>query len=133
MTSLIVDTHTIIWYLSGNLKLSEKAKKTIDNALDNDQLIYLSSITIVELVYLVEKNRLPIEALTRLLEVIKDTDMGIIVIDLNLSIIEEMRTIPRSIVPDMPDRIIAATASYLKCPLITADHKIQAADIETIW
>jgi PIN domain nuclease of toxin-antitoxin system len=133
MTSIIADTHTIIWYLSGNLKLSEKAKKAIDNALDNHQSIYLSSITIVELVYLVEKNRLPIEALTRLVEAIKDTDMGIIVIDLNLSIIEEMRKIPRSIVPDMPDRIIAATASYLRVPLVTADHKIQAADIETIW
>lgn len=41
---------------------------------------------------------------------------------------------PRSTVPEMPDRIIAATALYLHIPLITKDHKIQALQsIQTIW
>jgi PIN domain nuclease of toxin-antitoxin system len=37
-------------------------------------------------------------------------------------------------VPEMPDRIIAATALHLNCPLVTRDHKIRAfKDIITIW
>jgi len=36
-------------------------------------------------------------------------------------------------VPDMPDRIIAATAIYLSLPLITKDDAIRSAGIITIW
>ncbi len=44
-----------------------------------------------------------------------------------------MRHVPRSEVPDMPDRIIAATALYLKVPLISRDARIRAANLDTIW
>jgi len=36
-------------------------------------------------------------------------------------------------VPDLPDRIIAATALSHNLPLVTADHKIRASRIPTIW
>ena len=41
--------------------------------------------------------------------------------------------IPLETVPEMPDRIIAATALYLNIPLVTKDSKIQAANVQTIW
>ena len=41
--------------------------------------------------------------------------------------------IPRDVVPDMPDRIIAATALTHNLPLVTADRKIRASRIPTIW
>jgi len=37
------------------------------------------------------------------------------------------------IVPDMPDRIIAATALHLDLPLVTRDRAIQAAGLKAIW
>ena len=40
---------------------------------------------------------------------------------------------PRDVVPDMPDRIIAATAVHLGLPLITRDERIRSAGIKTIW
>ncbi|WP_407894468.1 PIN domain-containing protein [Scytonema sp. NUACC26] len=52
-------------------------------------------------------------------------------LDFNIAL--TMSEISRSVVPDMPDRIIAATARYLGLPLVTCDTKIQSADIETIW
>jgi predicted nucleic acid-binding protein len=55
------------------------------------------------------------------------------VIPLDRGIAEAVAQIPLTMVPDMPDRIIAATALFLKLPLVTRDHKIQAAEIETIW
>lgn len=39
----------------------------------------------------------------------------------------------RQIVPEMPDRIISATALYLNLPLITRDAQIIASIVETIW
>lgn len=44
-----------------------------------------------------------------------------------------LRRIPRSVVPDVPDRIIAATALYLGLPLVTRDRRLQSAGIQTIW
>jgi PIN domain nuclease of toxin-antitoxin system len=41
--------------------------------------------------------------------------------------------IPRATVPDMPDRIIAATALHLGVPLVSRDRKIHASSIQTIW
>jgi len=40
--------------------------------------------------------------------------------------------LPRDLVPEMPDRIIAATALHLGLPLVTRDRRLQAAGIPTI-
>jgi predicted nucleic acid-binding protein len=45
----------------------------------------------------------------------------------------QLRRVRREDVPDMPDRIIAATALALDLPLVTRDGKIRAAGIRTIW
>ncbi|MDY7076564.1 MAG: hypothetical protein SXV54_06520 [Chloroflexota bacterium] len=44
-----------------------------------------------------------------------------------------MRQVPREQVPDLPDRVIAATALYLGVPLISRDRKIRLSDVTTIW
>jgi len=36
-------------------------------------------------------------------------------------------------IPDMPDRIIAATAVHLNVPIISRDGKIKLSDLDTIW
>jgi predicted nucleic acid-binding protein len=41
--------------------------------------------------------------------------------------------IPREVVPDMPDRIIATTAKLLDVPLVTRDQRIRKADLVAIW
>ena len=41
--------------------------------------------------------------------------------------------VPRDTVPDMPDRIIAATAVHLDLPLVSRDGRIRMTGIEVIW
>ncbi len=36
-------------------------------------------------------------------------------------------------VPDMPDRIIAATALHLSVPLVSKDSKIRLSGLATLW
>ena len=83
--------------------------------------------------YLVEKGRLLPEVLAILLKTIKDTASVVTVVPMDYDIAISVEQIPRSVVPDMPDRIITATALHLKLPLVTRDHKIQAAQVTTIW
>jgi len=41
--------------------------------------------------------------------------------------------VERAQIPDLPDRIIAATALYLGLPLISRDRRILLSDVDTIW
>jgi PIN domain nuclease of toxin-antitoxin system len=62
MPAVAVDTHSIIWYLSSDSRLSAKAADALDSATAAGELIHVPSICLVELTYLVEKGRLPAEA-----------------------------------------------------------------------
>jgi predicted nucleic acid-binding protein len=117
----------------GSTHISDKATKAIDEAYNAGDLIYVASITLVEVIYLVEKSKLPVVALERLKSILKNTDSGFEIVTLDFNIVLIMSEISRSVIPDMPDRIIAAIALYLGLPLVTCDTKIQSADIETIW
>jgi len=44
-----------------------------------------------------------------------------------------LQDILRSDVPDLPDRVIAATALHHRVPLVTCDRKIRSCGIATIW
>ncbi|MEP0918105.1 type II toxin-antitoxin system VapC family toxin [Leptolyngbya sp. DQ-M1] len=134
MSSVVADTHTIIWYLRNSSKLSVVARETLDRAIQAGDLIYISAISFVEIVYLVEKGRIPNADFTNLLKLTSDFSIGIAIAPLNLEVAIAIQQIPRETVPEMPDRIIAATAFSLNLPLITCDHKVQAlANVQTVW
>ena len=134
MSTIVADTHTIVWYLSKPEKLSQTATQILDKISQSGELIYLSAISIVELQYLIERNRIDLTILDRIIQNTRSTLPSIKIIPVTLEISIEMANIDRAIVPDMPDRIIAATALALNLPLVTCDHKIRACPaIQTIW
>jgi PIN domain nuclease of toxin-antitoxin system len=132
--SVVADTHTIIWYLQSPEKLSTNALTSLDDALNNGESIFISAISLVEMNYLVEKNRIPASSLEQLLQLIDDPLVNLVGIPLDTQVAKAFTQIPREIVPEMGDRIIAATALYLSLPLVTKDHKIRnLSNIQTIW
>ncbi len=132
--SVVADTHTIIWYLRSPEKLSTNAVTSLDNALNNGESIFISAISLVEMNYLVEKNRIPTSSLEQLLQLIDDPLVNLFIIPLDTPVARAFTQIPREIVPEMGDRIIAATSLYLGLPLVTKDHKIRnLSNIQTIW
>ncbi|MCE2697356.1 MAG: type II toxin-antitoxin system VapC family toxin [Nostocales cyanobacterium LE14-WE4] len=134
MTSVVADTHTLIWYVFDLQRLSETALTALEQAVNTGNPIYVSAITVIEIAYLVEKGRFAEEVLTRILNALDDPNIGIILVHLDRNISGAIRQIDRVTVPDMPDRIIAATAFSLGIPLVTRDLKIQAlTTIKTIW
>lgn len=113
--------------------MSGTAKARIDAALASGETLFVSAVTLVELVYLVEKGRLPAVVAERMSALLDDAGSGLVVAQLDRGTADAVARVPRDTVPDMPDRIIAATALYLGMPLVTRDGKIRAADLETIW
>lgn len=134
MTSVVTDTHALIWYIFDLERLSEAALTVFEQAINAGNPIYVSAISIVEISYLVERGRLVEEVLTRILNALDDPNVGIVLAPLDRNVSAAVRQIERTTVPDMPDRIIAATALCLDLPLVTRDLRIQAlTNIQTIW
>jgi len=133
MPSVLADTHSIVWYLMDDPRLSKAASFALESAQSAGDLIYVASITLVELTYLVEKGRVAPEALKLLRVSLTDPSFGFHLAPLDLAVADALPRVPGDHVPDLPDRVIAATALARNLPLITCDEKIRAAAIPTIW
>lgn len=131
--SAVLDTHTVLWYLENSKELSTIARATIEEAIRDARDIRVSAISIIETVYLVERRRLPQTALERLRSALGDPNSGLLIAPVNAGVADAIPNIPRHVVPDMPDRIIAATALHFNLPLVTRDRRLQAAGLKTIW
>lgn len=133
MIVAVADTHAVIWNLFDDNHLSQTAREFIENAAVEGDLIAISSITLAEIVYLVEKERIPADTLQRVLTLLAQPNSPLAEAPVDREICQQLATIPRTAIPDLPDRLIAATARYLNVPIISRDSKIQASDLMTIW
>lgn len=133
MIAAVADTHAIIWYLANDPRLSKIAKQTFENAVVQNSLIAISSITLVEMVYLIEKGRIPATRFTELVIILSSVDSLLVEVPVTLAITRTLSKIDVYQVPDMPDRIIAATAMYLDVPIISRDGKIRGAGLTSLW
>ncbi len=131
--SAVLDTHAAIWYVFARKRLSEDALSFIRSSVDKGRPVFVSAISIVEAIYLIERGRVPFEAIQRLESGLKDPVSGLLVTPVDEAVAQAVYRIPRDVVPDLPDRIIAATALHLGLPLVTRDRRLQDAGIRTIW
>ncbi len=129
----VADTHAALWYLYKNPRLSPAARAYLDEAARAGNEIAISPISFAEIVYLVEKNRLPFSAYQELKAALADPDFLIEEAPFTVEVVETMRQVSRGEVPDMPDRIVAATALHLRVPVISRDGRIRAANLQTVW
>ncbi|MGH7999321.1 MAG: PIN domain-containing protein [Brasilonema sp.] len=81
-------------------------------------------MTLAEIVYLSEKGRISPLTLESLLAVVNTTDAVLAEVPFDRHIAQALRLVERTQVPDLPDRIIAATALHLGVPVISRDSKI---------
>ena len=133
MIAGVADTNTALWHLFDDARLSATAGDFIEKAAAARHRIAVSSISLAEVVYLIEKNRLPLSAYDDLKLALADPDHVLKEAPLTVEVVDALRQVPRVAVPDMPDRIIAATALHTGAPLVTRDGHIHASGIPVIW
>ena len=129
----VMDTHAAVWYLNADPRLSDGARHFIAASARDSLRILVSSISFVEIIYLYEKGRLSRDALDRLETALRSSNTVLQVVDLTIAIVRFLSRVPRDEVPDMPDRIIVATALYFGVPVISRDSQIRNSAVPTIW
>ena len=133
MAAVVVDTHALVWYVESSPLLSGTALAAIQAAVFQGDPIHVSTVSLVEIVYLTEKGRLPVDLIDRLWKLFQQGNTGLAPMPFTSDMADNVRRIPRAVVPDMPDRMIAATALTLGVSLVTRDPQIQNSGISWIW
>ncbi len=133
MIKAVADTHALIWYLFDDARLSAAAGALIDAAVESSDEIGVSAITPIETIYLVEKGRIPAEALRRMIADLESPESVFVEIPVDLKVTSALVHIARAQTPDMPDRIVAATALALGVPVISRDPDVRVPGMATIW
>lgn len=125
----LADTVTIIRYFSGAGKIGAQALRIMDEADEGQHVIFVSALTLTEILYLSEKNRIGI-GLEESLEIISHAD-NYQIADLTPAIVKEAQSFS---CPDIFDRLIIATARCLGAPIVTCDERIMSAGlVQVVW
>lgn len=125
----LLDTVTLVRYLSNTGKLTAKVKTIFTESDKGDCKLFVSTISFMEILYLSERNRISVS----LEEVIEKVRLSTIyeIIDLSTEIVIEAKTIDFD---ELHDRLILAPAKYLDIPVISSDSKFREVDgIDVIW
>lgn len=130
---IVLDTHTLLWWVNDPSTLSMPAKKAIDAAVES-RSVYVSCISAWEIALLVERGRLRLALDVRDWICRCEALPFLTFVPLDNAIAVESVRLPDFPHADPADRIIAATALSLGAVLVTKDDKLQSyPHVKTIW
>jgi len=130
---IVLDTPTLVWWVSGDPMLSRKAKAAIERELAGGEIV-ISAISAWEIAMLVEREKLVLsmEASSWLATIATIEAVRFMPVDIEIA--TRSVDLPGEFHKDPADRMIVATARKLAAPLVTKDEKIRAyAHVKTIW
>ena len=133
MPGAVADTHAVILYLLDSPRLSAPASAQFEKCRIEGMTVGVSSMSIIEIVYLMEKGRIPSETLPLLERDLSESSALLEIVPITRAVALTVQQVPRAQVPELPDRVIAATALHLGVPLVSGDARISLSGIKTIW
>lgn len=129
MPEYLADTMAIISHLADR-GLGTQADQIFLRADENKETIFISTISLMEILYLSEKQRINLKVTETISYISNSANYEIL--PLTAEIILTAATI--NDVRELHDRIIAATAKHHQLPIITNDPVLQSSKhISTIW
>jgi PIN domain nuclease of toxin-antitoxin system len=128
-----LDTHVLVWWVSGLRPLSPRARRSVSEALKSGPLL-ASAISIFEIVTAARRGRLvlgaPVSAWLHDLGRLPDLRIE----PVTLEVAQLAGALDDSLPGDPADRIIVATARATGAKIVTADERLRRAEgVDTIW
>lgn len=125
MNDYVADTHALYWFLTSDPRLGTQAHVAFEQAASGNAKIWVSSIVLAEMFYLLEKQGRPF-LFSELFEKLEQAEQFTF-IDFDAK--DTLQFSNFSIIPEMHDRIIAAAAAKLNAVCLTKDEKIIASGL----
>ena len=126
----VSDTHALLWWFTDSPRISSKAAEVFVECERGRNVIFIPSIVIAEALSIFDKKRIDFDFGTLLETVNYSENFALIALD--YPILAAMVDLTE--IPELHDKIIVATANYLRYPIITKDNAIQDFNnVETVW
>lgn len=125
----LADTVAIVRHFAKAGKIGKRAKQILRDADKGQNTILISIVSMIEIMYLSERNKIPLD-LKKMKHKLRGLDnYGIV--DLDLDIVETATTLQGL---ELHDRLIVSSALFLNVPILTSDQVIKNAGmIDVIW
>jgi PIN domain nuclease of toxin-antitoxin system len=125
---LLLDTHSLIWFLNGDEKLSDKVKIAIEDT-NNSKIVSIASIWEIAIKISLDKFKIS-KGFKHFLDMVEENGFEILPIAFEHAIVlSTLEFIHR----DLFDRLMIAQCIADKLILATKDDNIKRYDIQTIW
>ena len=125
----LIDTHTFIWYVTSNPKLSAVAQKLIDDG-NNDVLLSIASIWEMGIKHSIGKLTFELPFMTFIESQMQQNSMEILNIRIeHLDIIANLALHHR----DPFDRLIIAQAMVEQLPVVGVDKAFDSYAVQRLW
>jgi PIN domain nuclease of toxin-antitoxin system len=130
---IVLDTHVLVWWVTGDPQVSHAARTAIESAKEPGQIL-VSTISALEIAMLVDRGRLALAMdVDDWFNTVKAIEQ-IHFVPVDVELATKSVSLPGEFHKDPSDRIIVATARKFAMPLITKDEKIRNyPHIRTIW
>ena len=130
---IVLDTHALVWWVTGAPRLSTRAKRAIASAARQGPLV-ASAISVFEIATLLRRGHLafavPPEQWLNDVRLLPELRFEPVSAD----IAQAAGAFPESMPGDPADRIVVATAIKLQAKLVTADGRLgESRLVETVW
>jgi len=125
----VTDTHSLVWYLTEDPRLSNKALSVLASS-ENEGTIIVPAVVLAEIMFIARKGRVTI-SFDETLKKIEESD-NFVIAPLDSDTLRIADKIEADL--EMHDKLIAATALYYEAPLITKDENLILSEVvTTVW
>ena len=126
----LADTVAIVRHLRRHPAMGRQAAIIFQEADQGLHRIYLSAITLMEVLYLSEAGRIGLHLDELVAAVSRASNYEVVPVDADVI----LAAVGIDDVPELHDRIIVATARHLGVPILTGDRVIAASQhVQTLW
>jgi PIN domain nuclease of toxin-antitoxin system len=126
----VIDTHSLIWFLTGDKNLGKNALKILEDADKGVHIIIIPTIVLAELMYICENKGINMKFID-ILNKLKNS-LNYIPYNLDINLIIKASTLNK--IKEIHDRLIIAITQLTDAKLITKDKLIKNTSyVECVW
>ena len=126
----LADTVAIVRHLHSHPALGREAARVLQEADQGSHKVYISAITLMEVLYLSEAGKVDLPLADLIDTVSRSRNYEVVPVDTDVI----LAAVGIDDVPELHDRIIVATANHLGVPILTGDTVIAGSlHVQTLW